>query len=569
MLLSLLLACAPLAPESGVSTERSAQIEALQATLSDRGIPSDDLLREAVVFGHEQGWSLLRLPAFPAPGEPFRLLALADFQRDPPRGVSLLATTTAWATNVEVRGRALSTSDGRPLYLWGPVSLPASSVELAVRVDEVNFPVWLNNNTANYPFPVAAPAPVTWAGDVVATLDLQTRNLPADPLFVGHDLTLWASTYPQTGGVEVFAQWTIDGVRQTDVQGSLSTINGGQFGNDSRWEIELPTANLLPGQVVAADVVVQSAGPDVVEDNAGAHYTGTFAAAPTVDWWDTGLWGFSACHWDGFTCFTGWQWDAYLPTPLDASPGQFQAGAWAPIPGVELFVPGVTDRFDYDPAALELLKVEVESPFFNGSPTAAPGTWPLTYRTRVGNNLQYEWQVRQQYHPLMLPNGVECPDAGAYPFHFRVSTDGGATWTILGAAAFPGTQDGLLLWSNFYSTPDFTTMPAGGLLSLPNTAVGQTSQSTLTLVNTSNVPLTLSGLHYNAAQTEFAISYPGCPDITACTPVVPSGAQLPLTVRFRPVAAGARTASLLGTRTGGTGCVNEGNNVFTFSGTGL
>lgn len=569
MLLTLLLACAPEMEAPQSSTERTAPIRALQATLDDLGIPSDDLLREAVVFAEEPGWTLLRLPAFPAPNEPFRILALSEFVREPPPSVTLVATTTAWFTQVDVRGRALMTSDDRPLYMWGPVSLPAANVELAVRVDEPNFPVWVNNGGANYTFPVAAPVPVTWVGHVVATLDLQTRNLPVDPLFVGHDLTLWASTWPQTSNVEVFARWTVDGVRQPDVQGSLSKINDGQFGNDSRWELQLPTADLIAGQVVGADIVVRSAGPDLVEDNAGQRWTGTFAAAPPVLWWDTGLWGFSDCHWNGFTCFTGWQWDTNLPDPLDASPGQFQAGARAPIPGVELFVPGVTDRLDYDPAALELLRVEVESPFFNGDPAAAPGSWPLTFRAREGNNLQYEWEIRQQYHPLLLPNGVDCPTAGAYPYHFRVSTDGGDTWTIVGVGSHPSALDGTLLWSNFYSTPELTTAPSGGLLALPDTPIGQLSTGTLTLVNTSGVPLTLSDLHFNAPQTEFSVSYRNCPDVTACTPTIAPGGQLALQVRFRPVAAGERSASLLGTRTGGTGCVNEGNNVFTFSGRGI
>jgi hypothetical protein len=570
-MLLLLLACADLPDAAPASRARHAALDPLSATLEARGLDAEALLREAAVLGSEAGWDVLRVPAFPGDREPFRIVVLASTPREAPVAGWLHGTTTAWATTFDVRGAAMTTPDGRPMYVWGPARLPApTEVRFAVRVQEPQLDVWLNRGAADYVVPVTAPVPVTWAGDLWVAQDGLPRMGAGVPLFTGHDTTLYESTWPQSPDVAVEVRWSVDGVAQPPVTMDIAGVDEGQFAADTRWEATLPTAGLPPGARVRWTFVARSTGPDVIDDNGGAGFEREVVAAPVVGWMDQGVYTFSQCHWNGVSCTTGWAWSPNLPEPLDASPGQYQAYAAAPSPAIELWVPGVTDAPSWDPARSDFLKVEVVSPFFDDAQLGAWLPHPMRWTERAGSNLRYQWDVRDFRAPGMPPTGPLCPDDGPYPYRFRVSADGGASWVTLGTSDF-GTgwgADPTLLWQNFYLAPPLTQLPSGPL-AVGSAAVGATTQAQLTLVNTNNDTLELRGWAFDDPAPRWRASWPGCPDATQCTLQLAPGAQQAVRVTLQPDVTGPLTTTLRATRDVPGMCVTEQVSAFVIEGRGL
>ncbi|HMV69626.1 MAG TPA: hypothetical protein PKA64_22480, partial [Myxococcota bacterium] len=519
----------------------------------------DVLLREAALLGSEQGWDVLRVPAFPAGREPFRILAVASQPRPAPVAGWLHATTTGWATFLDARGAAMTTPDGRPMYVWGPVALPApSEVRFAVRIQEPALDVWLNRAGADYGVPVTAPQAVTWIGDPWVAQDGLSRMAPGAGLYVGHDTTVYESTWPQSPDVTVLVRWSVDGVDQLPITMAVTAVDDGQFAANTRWEATLPTARLAPGAVVRWKLVGRSVGPDVADDDGGGWYQRTVEPAPEVAWMDQGVYTFSQCHWDGVTCFTGWAWDADLPEPLDATPGQFQAYAAAPLPGVELYVPGVTDAADWDPATSAFLRVEVVSPFFDEDPA---GSWlphPMRWAEAAGPNLRYQWEIRDFHAPTMPATGAMCPADGLYAYRFRVSADGGTTWATLGTADWGAGwgADCTMTWGTFLQAPPVTLQPSGPL-DLGAVAVGAQGTAQVTLVNTNNQTLDLTGWSFDDPSGAWTASWVGCPDATACSLRLASGAQKTLRVAFTPAAPGPVTTTLRATRSAPGVCAGD------------
>ncbi len=519
---------------------RGEGVDRLVPVLEVLGLPADAVLREAVQIGAEGGWQVLRVPSFPSPGEPFRLLVVADSPRPAPTRAVLHATSTNWARQVDVPTTARLTPEGEPFFVWGPISLPRPvTARFAVEVQQSFGDTWLNNEGVDYTVPVGEPVAVSFAGDVLASQGGLTRPSGAE-LYEGHQLTLRADTYPQGAGVAAVVRWSVDGVEQPLVPMHIDQLNQGGFANNTRWQADLPTAELPRGSEVAWSIVVSSVGPEVTADDSGAPFAATVGAAPSVGYWTTGMYGFSQCHWDGSNCTTGWAWLSPLQEPLVVTPSTYQAHALAPYPAVEIYVAGVTDAW-MDPSLLDLIEVEVYSPFFSGTPSGSWGSIAMSYRERSGNNLRYDWLPRIYQAPTSPAVGVQCPEDGVYPYVFRVSTDGGRSFDEIGDGTHPlRGADRTMVWQRFRQAPGVTVSPAAGPDLVP-TAVGATSTALLELINTGNEPLALSGFEIDAP--EFEMSWAGCAS-GDCEVRLESGERLTAEVRFRPVVAGAYDATL-------------------------
>lgn len=547
--------------------ERAAAVSTLEVALDAAGLPAASLLRQAAVLGSESGWDVVQVPAWPLPGQAVRVVLVANTARPGPAQARLRLSTDGWGQFTDSLGSVRATAEGVPYVVFPPMrfSQPVAAL-FAVEVGEPWGSVWLNRGGADYGFSVAAAVPLSWMGELAFVQEGLPRAGHGDVLFEGHSLTVTADTWPLTAGVDAALRWTVDGVVQPEVPMALDAVGTGVFGANARWTGTLDTGALPVGAVVAVSVRARNAGAALVDDRGGAGYQLTVAASPELDWWQVGRFGFSECHWNGSTCVAGWQWQSPLLDPFLATPSEFQAGGSMPYPSVELYVPGVTvQNVPYDPAG-GFLRVAVSSPFFSGDPAGAWLRHPLRFREASGNNLRYDWQVREHYAPNMPAVGVQCPPEGDYPFRFEVSTDGGRTYTAIGDGAWPDEgEDRTMSWLRFGTAPSLTTIPAGAL-QIADTAVGSVSFGTITLVNTSGEPLRFSELAFD--QPAFSVRSQGCP-AGGCPVQVAPGAQAPLQVRFAPTAAGVVSGELSMRIERVGACASIGTGVRVVSGRGL
>jgi hypothetical protein len=570
LLSSLLIACVATEPsaERVGSTERAAAVETLDQALTASGLPASTLLRQALVLGSESGWDVVQVPAWPQPGQPVRVVLVANSPRPPAEQARLRVSVNGWGSFRDAIGSVRVTSDAVPYVVFPPLTFPQPVDALfAVEVMEPWGSVWLNNGAADYAFSVAPAEPLTWLGDLAFSQGGLPRAGHGDTLFAGHGLTVTADTWPPTAGVDAVARWTVDGVVQGEVPLALEAAGTGPFGQNARWAGTLDTRALPVGAVVAVSVLARNAGAALLDNRGGGGHQLTVAEPPEVDWWQTGRFGFSECHWNGVTCVAGWQWQAPLDEPFDATPGQYQAGASMPYPAVEVFAGGLTDLgVGYEAVHGTFLQVVVASPFFSGDPN---GPWlrrPITYRERIGNNLRYDWLVREFYHPIMPALGSDCPPDGTYPYRFEISTDGGQSFTSIGDGAFPDEgEDRTLVWQNFLTAPSLTTIPSNGL-DLGAVAVGGARTGVITVVNTINDVLRLGNLATD--HPAFQVRSAGCPQ-GGCEVLLAAGERIDLQVRFAPTAVGPTEAALSLTLERVGVCASTGTFERTLVGVGL
>jgi hypothetical protein len=534
----LLLACTAAPSVDPGQSERASGFETLGASLDAFGLPADAILRDAAYLGTEVGWDVFRVPAYPAPGEPFRIAIVADSDfLLPDGGAFLRGSTNGFQDFVDVPGTLFTSPDGLPYYVWGPVTLPVSA-DFAIRVENDGGEYWLNNQGNDFSVPVAPHEPLTFAGRVTTEQGDVPHDVSADGLWEGNDLVLHVDTFPQTGGVQGRVLWSVDGQAQPPVDLELDGVDAGPFDNDTRWEATLPVGSLPLGAVVDYRIEVRSSGAPLIADDNGTPFSATVGAAPSLDWWQVGVFGFNQCHWDGFQCQTGWDWVQPLPNPLGALPTNYQAYAFAPSPSVEIYIPGLTDRTDLEFFGLDLLKVEVVSPFFGGDPAAPEAGWPMRFRERVGNNLRYDWLPRAFQAPLMPALGVACPADGLYDYAFRVSTNGGRTWQRIGDGTAPETgADFQIDWANLQYAPGLSFVPP----TFAGASVGSDETVTFEIINTTGTPLVLSDFAVDVAA--FSFGWAGCPD-GDCEIALDPAERHTVTVHFAPDAVGEVEATL-------------------------
>jgi hypothetical protein len=138
----------------------------------------------------------------------------------------------------------------------------------------------------------------------------------------------------------------------------------------------------------------------------------------------------------------------------------YQVYASAPSLAVEVYAPGITDAYHPAPSGNpSLIRAEVYSPFFSGRPDGAWKGHRMYLRELAGNNWRFSWDIRDFRNVSMAgPIGVDCADAGTYPFKIRLSTNGGKSWKWLGTEGLPyGGQNLSFEWDNHWNQPAICT----------------------------------------------------------------------------------------------------------------
>jgi hypothetical protein len=418
---------------------RDATAANVAAALLQQGVISSSEASLLVPLGTESGWTVMLTPGLPSSTQ--RLSMILVGQPGQPADSPIARwSVDQWQTYKDTAGQPY-TVGGAPVLVFTlaqPTQLGNGTfAQAAARVGGV----WLNNGGQNYRFVVPSPNALSWIGNLTVGQDGKICGIPGGSLFVGHDTSVTVETYPMLPNTTATLHYSADGYATIhDVPMDLAAVNAGQYGNNARWVASIPTAALSPQTTVAIWAEATSNGPGGVrwDSRNGQNYVAPMASAPQATWATLGTYGY-------FTSTSGWYYgfSGSLANPLSATPGDFQVYATNPSPGVEVYVPGITDS----PAGAAacsagFVRVEAWSPFFSGQPGGAWTAYRLPFVETIGNNCRFKWLIQYSDH-TQAPPGVSFPANGDYPFDgdypykFRISTDGGATWQWLGTGGLP------------------------------------------------------------------------------------------------------------------------------------
>ncbi len=513
---------APLTP--GVSSLELADALAANGTLTP------DEARLLLSLGSEQGFDVFVTPAVPGPSDLISMVLVFPQGEPVPSGGMARVSVDRWDSEADVAGRFV-TVIGRNAMLVELGRHPVGAeVRFAIRLGLGAEERWLNNGYQDYRVAVTEPQAVAWVGDIQVIQDGLVRSLPADPLFAGHATRVMIDTYPQTTEVRATLRYYVDqSVSEQAIPMSIQAIDQGPHHANSRWVASIPAAAIgKQGRVRLAIDVEGPMGSLVVLGGTSA-LEAVVQAAPLPSWGEVGVYRFSKA-----TSYA-WTYQSGLVNPLDARPDQYGAYAWAPMPAVELYVPGVTDT--RDAAVADFVKVEVWSPFFSGRVNGAWKGYAIPLREVVGNNFRYQWRVRITAAPYMPPMGVDFAEAGTYPFKFRVSTDGGEHWSWLGTGPLPdGGDNRFFLWDNVSYVAGLTV---SGDTIFPKTRVNNTVTRSIEFVNTNNHTAVLTGITLDDPTGSWVLACDACPDLSTCALRLAPGDRFALLVTFAPKVSGA------------------------------
>ncbi len=397
---------------------------------------------ELCLLATEGDYDTYATPGVPAPTAPVKVVMRVRnvWGPDAP-ALSLHLSTDGWATTRDLRGATRAPTrdlDGVPDVA---VVFPLGAVGATGRADwatHLGGDVWLNNHGQNYHLSAPKAADLTYVGDVAASVSGLPIAATEDSAPAGQLLQVSAQSYPPALNHSLTLLYSLDGLASVhEVPMALYAVGAGPFGGNVQRTATVDLSGLAAGTQVTYWVRGGDGTHTLYASNGGANYHVRVVPAPDLGWVGAGSYSFTKCHMGpGGTCQAGWFWFPGLSDPLDLTPDAFQVYAAAPAPGVEIYAAGLSDLHP-DGSAAGLLRVQVMSPFFSGAAAGAWTTHDLRYRETSGNNYRYTWDVRQYIVGGMPAIGVTDPPNGDYPFKFRVSSDGGATWHWLGTAAWP------------------------------------------------------------------------------------------------------------------------------------
>ena len=418
----------------------------LGRALRDAGLLTAGEAARIARLGGESGFGVYAAPAVPGAGERVVVAVVAEGAGAPQAASSIARwTRDGWRTQTDTAASAFA-QDGLAGLLFDLGSSPARArMELALRVGEA---LWLSKSGSNYALAVRPPDRVAWAGSLGSWQNGLPRAPAGDTIFSGHELVVAGESWPQVPDAHAVLHWSSNGFAAIHhLPMSIDAVGAGPTGENTRWLASLD--GLAAGRTLTYWFEVASALGGFVDGRSGQNYGGPVATPPAPGWGEVGAYLFSKCHDPPNDCHYGWYYGSGMADPLSATPADYQVYAPAPAPAVELWVPGVTDAGL--PVAADFIRVEVWSPFFAGRTDGPWKAHAMAFKETHGNNWRYEWQVRIAAAAGMPAIGadVPCPADGDYPFKFRVSTDGGASWSWLGTGGFPdGGANRTLHWEN-------------------------------------------------------------------------------------------------------------------------
>lgn len=276
-----------------------------------------------------------------------------------------------------------------------------------------------------------------------------------DVTYTDHPFTVTVQTWPSDENHQLFLKWSTGDGLPKSASFLVDFLGAGPFGNNIQWVAQIPPSELSEGLEI--DFWIEAKGGDAqltLNDN-GAPFVvsvedvnDTFA----VGWNTPGAYSFSKC-WNGPSgCSTGWKYNPTVPNPLPVGFSEYQTyGAWW-HPAVEIYIPNLTD-LPVDPGlsaflAQVFLRVEVETDLFSGIAGGMMTTKLLPFVERKGNNFIYQWTLiaTGPPYPQSLV-GFSPPAPGTYTYQYRISFDGGQTFTTLDPSVVTNGAPLQIVWS--------------------------------------------------------------------------------------------------------------------------
>lgn len=530
-LAGLVLAACSTSTDAPAPSERLAAVKAdgagtivagISTGVQDRlaGAPLDaEGIRRAVSLGTESGHEVVLSPAIPAVGEGFTLLVLG-----PTESASARVTRNAWANWMEVAGTPF---EGGVAFEIDHIY--EAEMELAIQLQGGD--IWLNNRGDNYRVAASPERELEWVGAQGVSQGGVPRFLTGGAaVWAGHGTEIAVQTWPLAPKTDVVLRWTNDGYETIhEVPMDVASISAGPWSNNAQWAAEIPPQ--AQGTQLIWWVEASAGGTTVWDSQEGSNYQAAVAAPPQPTWAAAGRFAFTKCFDWTQGCQAGWFWFEGLPPVMGLSPGSYQAYASAPFPAIEVYIPGITDATHG--AGLQravdsgLIVAQVWSPLFGDA--EGWGARNLGFVEKAGNNLRLSWQGRHTHTgaPTLPPFQALCVEDGQYPYVFRVSTDGGETfsWLSAGGALDAGGDDFVIDWQS--NQPDWS--PSFGAVPAPNGGVWDVSAGLLEveLVNTSNEVYTVESVTLDDPSGAFFLGVKGCED-AACAISLAPGERLEL-----------------------------------------
>ncbi len=536
--------------ESAVTT----RLSDLAQYLVGQGVVQEPEAARLMQLGQENGWT-----AFRTPGVVGTSSVLTAVVVGPEGSFAEASEGTARCSDdgwTHSSDRTVVPQDwqGRAVMAFGLGTLGSDkTLACAFRVRLDGYDTWLNNGGKDYRTTVRPELPLAWVGSLRLVQDGLPRTLDVDPAYPKHGLTVEVSTYPQTPQTDVVLHYTTDGfatVRR--VRAGYLAVDTGPHGQDTRWAATIPASELQPGKRVEFWVEATNPHTTLWDSRHGSNYGVVVASAPPpVVWAEAGAYHYQPKY-------GPWSYRSGVADPLTYTMGTWLPPSSPPHPAVQLYIPGVTDRQDARDAAGQFVRVEVWSPFFSGS---ADGPWkahPLSLREGAGNDWRFSWQVHHAGCSCEPPPGADSlVDHGVYPYKYRVSTDGGETWSWVGSAGVPYGGDDLHVgWfinhhpSSSIELSGSVTEPWGVVYDVGSVQHGKVAVRTEQLVNQGPVSVTF-GSRYGApfltddGGGSFSIQVDGCDDESTCQYVLEPGDAIGVTITFAPVTAGEPATAVL------------------------
>ncbi|TNE48711.1 MAG: hypothetical protein EP343_14975 [Deltaproteobacteria bacterium] len=520
------------------------------ATLQAAGTLTSREARLMLHVQQERSWDVFVTPAFPQANERVLWVALS------PKVTSGQAPTATvrwtkdeWKSHTDTQGNTFSW-EGRQGYVFDlGKHITGTKLQAAFRVQWLQQDEWLNRGKQNYEIQVTTPKKLDWLGQVQVSQNGLTRKVPGDTVFAGQPVEVSVQTYPMTPGVDVNLHWTSKGFSNAQtIPMRLVESHVGSYGNNAKWEATIPTKLWSGDKELVFWVEAKGQDKTLWASRNGANYKAVIQKPPQPTWAQAGVYLWSKAHRlpDGSWSYMNWRYYPSLGNPFRATPSQYQAYASAPIPAIEVYVPGVTDNMKDRDSLRGFVRAEVWSPFFSGSPQ---GTWkahPMTFREWAGNNMRFQWNVREFRAPNMPAIGVDCAVDGSYPFKFRLSTDNGTTWHWLGLEGIPqGGKDRTMEWQNQSYPPNLSLVGqrSGQPMEWTSTT-GQTTSRTLTFVNTNSHDVVVASV-WLQSPTGWSLQIPGCSDPKTCVRTLKPGDRMNMDVAFSPATSGTSRNQLL------------------------
>lgn len=532
--------CTGIGLENGVPApvQQTHHLLAVGESLQASGHLAATEVRSLVYIRQEQSWDILRTPAIAGPTDRVLWIVLAPQHSDATTLQAMMRWTgNGWSTQQDTQASSF-VWEGRPGFLFDLGQHPVDTeIQAAFRITTGNQTAWLNFGNQNYRVHIQKAQELQWIGYLQVHQSGLLRKIPGDSVFRGHGVQVTVETYPATSQVDVQLHWTVGGFEATKkTPMSVSQIQVGTHRNNVQWSALIPTEHLTGSQELIFWVEARGVHNTLWDSRQGANYKARISTPPAPTWAQAGVYTWSKARQmpDGSWSYMNWFYNEQMANPLKATPDQYQAYASAPIPALEVYIPGVTDRPENRDALGQFVRVEVWSPFFSGQPDGAWKAYPMSFHEWHGNNARFRWNVREFRAPQMPAVGVDCAANGLYPFKYRISTDQGARWYWVGTQGLPnGGENRFLDWKNMSYAPMLTVdgQRSGDALTWEARA-GQPTSRNLTLINTNSYTVEINRLWLQDNSTSWTLTVAGCSSLENCRKALLPGERFSLAISF-------------------------------------